>query len=269
MRKVIIFAALALLVPPVKAEELLLPGLPGMKMDVSAPAGEAEVRRPDAQKVLADLSAELRLSAKQEERIAAAVDKKGKDFDRLLKAYDKASAEEKKWRYQANELKYEMARINKGMPDAIRDFLDDDQRQTYDAMLAARNKPAAPETRSEAAPAAPAVEAPRSVKRRKLIKRRKTKAVNEAADALSPVPGAPPAAAGAVEEEPGQVMVDRGPSSVQAVSRSRKKRVLKKKAAPVAGGAPAEDIMAGEPAGAKPTGKEAPADEAEDIGSYP
>lgn len=268
MRKMIIFAALALLAPSVKAEELLLPGLPGMKMDVSAPAGEAEISRPDAQKVLADLSAELRLSAKQEERITAAVDKKGKDFDKLLKEYDKASAEEKKWRYQVNELKYEMARINKDMPDAIRDFLDDDQRQTYDAMLAAKNKPAAaPETRIEAAPAVePVAEAPKPARKRKLIKRKKPKAAGEASDALSPA--APPAAAGAVEEEPGQVMVDRDPASAQAAAGSRKKRALKKKAA-VQEPAPVDDIMANEPAGAKPTGKEVPADAAEDAGSYP
>ncbi len=241
MKKLIVCAALALLAPSVKAEEQLLTGLPGIDAVAPAPAVEADIQRPDSQKVLADLGADLRLSAKQEQRIKAAVDKKSKNFDKLFKEYDKTSAEEKKWRFKANELKYEMTRISKDLPDAIREFLDEDQRQTYDAMLAARKKPAE-------APAEVSV----PVKKRKLVKRKKAKAVGESAAPVSPD----------MEEEPGQVVVDKAPAA------PRKKRALKKKATPSVQ-EPIEDIMADEPAGAKPTGKEAPADADEDAGSYP
>ncbi|MEI7480814.1 MAG: hypothetical protein WCK75_00545 [Elusimicrobiota bacterium] len=244
-RKVIICAALALLAPSVKAADQLLPALPGMETAMSAPAAEADIQRPDSQKVLADLSADLRLSTKQEQRIKSAVDKKSKNFDKLFKEYDKASAEEKKWRFKVNELKYEMTRISKDLPDAIREFLDDDQRQTYDAMLAARKKPA------EAS-----VDASKPVKKRKVIKRKKAKAGGESA---APLPTD-------IDEEAGQVVVDKAPAADQAAP--RKKRALKKKAAPAVQ-EPVDDIMADEPAGAKPTGKESPAEADEDAGSYP
>ena len=263
MRKIIVFAALALLTASVKAEELLLPGIDSVKAGSSAPAGEAEVARPDSQKVLAGLVTELRLSSKQEERIAAVVDKKSKEFDKLSAEYAKVSAEEKKWQYKANELKYEMSRINTNMPDAIRDLLDDDQRQTYDAMLAAKDKPAAPEVKTEAVPAV------KPAKRRKLIKRRKPKAGSSAA--LTPA-AVPPAAEAAAEEGPGRVMIDNEPAAAPAAAGPGKKRALKNKTAAPAPDAPAENIMANEPAPAKPAVKEAPIEDAadmEDAGSYP
>mgnify|MGYP001614336053 CR=1 FL=1 len=149
MKKTFIFMALAWPVA-VRAGEALAQGLPGMSLD--APAAEsttppscfaressasAQFQRPDADRILSDLSAELRLSSKQEERITEAVDRKGKDFDKLLREYDKAAAEEKKWRYKVNELKYGMNGISKGIPDVIREFLDDDQRQNFfDALTA-------------------------------------------------------------------------------------------------------------------------------------
>ena len=236
MRKVIVFAALVLLARQVKAGELALPGLAGMSADAAAPVAEVDIQRPDSKKVLAGLTAELRLSAKQEKRITAAVDRKGKDFDKLLKEYDDAATEEKKWGYRANELKHDMGRINKDIPDAIRDLLDADQRQTYDALLAAKNKPAAPvalpagapETKIEAAPAKAAGEVVKPVRKRRVVRRKKIKAGSEAAGAQAPI-AAPPAA----------------------------------------GGAPIMDTAASEPAGAKPTGKEAPGDAAQDAGSYP
>ena len=290
MRNVIIFAAIALLAPLVKAGETQSPDLPEMNEDVSGPAGEADVSRPDSQKILAGLTAELRLSAKQEEHIAAAIDAKSKSFDKLLKEYDKASAEETKWRYKVNDLKYGMGKLNKELPDAIRDFLDDDQRQSYDALLAARNKPAPKNDRHAAAreaqaasdgsvaPAEPAAAA-KLVKKRKLVKRKKLKKGGRSAAALSAAPAAPPAAAVDEEEDSGQVMVDKEPAAAKTAgpaSGPGKKRALKKKAQPAARAAPpaeeaapAEDIMANEPAGSDPTGKEAPAKDEEDAGSYP
>ena len=286
-------AALALLAAPLKAAAGR-----GVKAGAAAPAAAAEVRRPDAQKVLADLTAKLRLSSQQQERITADVDQKSKDFDKLYSEYARTTAEEKKWRAQANDLKTEMARVYKDMQTAIRDFLDDDQRQSYDALLAARNKQSSLNGR-QADPAASGIEAgsapaPKTVvKKRKLVKRKKLKtgikaappAAEEAPAAAPSVDEGAPAAvsdAGAdFEEDSGQVMVDKEPAAAQAAAGPRKKRVLKKKIpapAPAAPpedsadsepAAPAEDIMANEPAGAKPTGKEAPADEAEDAGSYP
>lgn len=257
MKKVFIFTALALLAQSVMAGEPLPPGLPGMSGD-AAPAGEsAQPQRPDAARILSDLSAELRLSSRQEERITEAINRKGKDFDKLLKEYDKAYAEEKKWRYKVNELKYGMSGINKGIPDAIRDFLDDDQRQTFDSILenARKGRPAA--VAQETAPAAePAADAPKPAKKRKLIKKRKPRAGTEPAGGTSAAP-----AAAAPEDEPGLTMVDKDTSSGAAAA-PRKKRVIRKKAP-----APAAEAAPDEPAGAQPTGKEAPVEE--DAGSYP
>jgi len=90
------------------------------------------------------------------------------------------------------------------------------------------------------------------VKKRRVLKRKKV------VTGAEPAPAAVPA-----EEEAGQVMVDKEPAAPQPAA--RKKRVLRKKAAPAA---PAADMGPGEPAGAKPTGQEAPPAE-EDAGSYP
>ena len=253
MKKTLIFMALALLAPSVGAEEPSLQGLPGMDPDA---AESAQLQRPDAARILSDLSAELRLSSKQEERITAAVNRKGKDFDKLLKEYDKAAAEEKKWRFKVNELKYGMNSISKSVPDVIREFLDDDQRQNFDSMLENLRKGRAAAVTREAAPAVDAPKPP--AKKRKLIKKRRPRAGTVSADELSDAP-----ADVAPEDEPGLTMVDKDTSGAAAAP--RKKRVLRKKApAPSQGGAAAGS---GQPAGAQPTGKEAPVEE--DAGSYP
>jgi hypothetical protein len=262
MKKMFIFIALALLAPSVRADEPLPPGLPGVNAD-AAPAGESsQLQRPDAARILSDLSAELRLSSKQEERITEAVNKKGKDFDKLLKEYDNASAEEKKWRYKVNELKHGMDGINKSIPDLIRDFLDDDQRQNFDSMLANMRKSKEPAVTQEAAPAEPAVDTQKPVKKRRLIKKRKPRPGTEPAAEPSAAPDAAAPGVVAPEDEPGLTMVDKDTSSGAAAAPKKKKRVLRKKAH-----APAADIGAGEPAGAQPTGKDAPVEG--DAGSYP
>ena len=285
MRKAIIIAALALLSPAVKAGDAQPPDLPAVKEDVPGQAPESDVSRPDSQKILAGLTAELRLSAKQEAHISSAIDARSKSFDKLLKDYDKASAEETTWRNKVNDLKRQMVKINKELPDAIRDFLDDDQRQSYDALRAARNKPApgidrpaaAPEAAAQAGPAAAPTH--KLVKRRKLVKRKKNRAGGRSAEALTEAPAAPPAAAGEAEEDSGQVMVDKEPAAAKpprTASGTGKKRVLRKKTAhaartapPAKEAAPAEDIMANEPADSDTAGKEAPAKAEEDAGSYP
>ncbi|HBB66907.1 MAG: hypothetical protein A2X28_04800 [Elusimicrobia bacterium GWA2_56_46] len=253
MKTMLILAALLLPASPVKADDLLLPGLPGMQENPAAEAGEVRTQRPDAQRALAELSAELRLSAKQEERITAAMDKKSRDFDKLLKEYDQVSAEEKKWRYKGNELKYEMARISKEMPDLIRDFLDDDQRQTYDAMLAAGNKPAQPEIKKDEPQAAPGfAEEPKPARKKRPVRRRKLPRSSNAvpgSEAAAPAAPALPAAAAPPEEEPGLMMVDNEQPAV-APSAPKKRRGLRKKAASA--------------------GKESPAPETDEAaGTYP
>lgn len=212
-------------------------------------AAESQVvlQRPDAQKIMDELRATLKLSSRQEDRLAKAVGQKTKEFDRNLAELEKNAAEEKKWLRKVNENKEVLAGINSGMPDLIREYLDDEQRHLYDELLAARNKPApAAEPAVEAGAAADGT-AVKPGKKRRLVRRRKLPA------------GAPAAAPG--EDDAGGVMVDKEP----AAAPGGKKRVLRKKtAAP-----PPEEVEAPSgPAGAAPTGKEAPTVE-EDAGSYP
>jgi len=190
------------------------------------------VQRPDADKIMSELSTALRLSSKQEDRISSAVAKKTKEFDKLLKEYEKNAAEEKKWRYKANATRHEMVKLKRELPDTVREFLDDAQRESYDELLQSGKKAGGDAVQAEEGAAKPA-------KKKRLIRRKKV----PAGDAVAPG-----------EEEAGQTMVDK---EVQAAP--RKKKILKKK--PV----PAE---AEEASGSKPTGKEA-APEDEDAGAYP
>jgi len=219
---------------------------PVSRAEKTEAADAAPVQRPDARKIMSELSTALRLSSKQEERIAAAVGKQSAAFDKQMKEFEKNAAEEKKWRYKMNESRFNMVKINRDLPDVIREFLDDDQRQSYDELLEAGKKPAALEQ------AAPGSEegAPKPAKKKRLIKRKKLPA------------GAPAAAQG--EEEAGQTMVDK-----EVTPAPRKmKRVLKKKAPKAEPAVEETPAAEEEPAGAKPTGKEA-APEEEDAGSYP
>ena len=218
------------------------------------------VQRPDAPAIMAALSAALRLSSKQEERISAAIKKKTAEFDKLMKEFDRNSAEEKKWRYKMNENQHGMTQIDKDIPDLVRESLDDEQRQAYDKLLEARQKPAAaPEESSAvvASPAAQAAAAGKPVKKRRLVRRKKVKGAAAAAPAPSPAPVA--------GDEAGSVMVDKDtvPTAQPAEKKPRapKKRQLTKDAAPA--GNQDEGL-----AGSSPTGKEAPAED-EDAGSYP
>lgn len=228
----------ALLLPAVAfGQELTSADLEGMPGLEETAAGT--VRRPDTQRIMSELSAGLRLSSKQEDRIDSAVKKKASEFDRLMKEYEKYAAEEKKWRLKANEARYAMLKINRDMPDTVREFLDDEQREAYDAMLDAAAPPAA---KPAAKPAAS-----RPAAKKKLVKRKK---------AAAPAPA---------DDEAGQVMVD-GDTPKAAP----KKRILKKKApAP----APAqEEGERGYPPGSRNNPAAAAlAEEADDaeVGSYP
>lgn len=234
MKKILVCALLGL-PAAVYCQELTtveLGGAPAMQ-EPEAGASEA-LQRPDAQRIMSGLSAELRLSSKQEERIGAAVRKKTEEFEKLMREYEKNSAEEKKWRYKANESRYGMARIHRELPDTVREFLDDEQREAYDRLLEAERKPAAPAVAAQES-------APKPAKKKKLVRRRKVQAP-------------------AGEDEAGQVMVD-GDTPKPAPG---KKRVLRRKAsaapAPAAEAQPAPEPPAEEPA--------APAEE-EGGGFYP
>ncbi len=250
MKKTLALAVLLLPGGSLSAGDLP-PGLPGISPEAAGGALRAFTEGIDAMWILADFGTELRLSSSQEGRITRVVDKKGKEFDALFREYEKADAEEKKWSYKVNDLKYRLGGIHRSIPDSIREFLDDEQRLNFDTMLAARRNPqpaAFPEAVSGTKPedAASAVAAPKPLKKKKRLIRRKR---------------LPPAGAAAVipAEEAGQTMVDQDSSPAQKPA-PRKRRVLRKKAS---SSAPAE---AAEPEPA-PAAKEAPA--AEGAGSYP
>ncbi len=141
----------------------------------AAPATEAVLRRPDAQGILADLSAALRLSSKQQDRISSAIKKKASDFDKLMTEYGDDTEQEKKWRYKADDARYKMLKIDRDLPDTIRDFLDDEQRDAFDNLIAARKKAAQEAARAAEKPETKAVPAP--VKKRRLIRVRRLKRV--------------------------------------------------------------------------------------------
>lgn len=205
---------------------------PARLEDIGAPAPA----RPNPAKMMSEISAALRLSSKQEDRIAKAVDKRTADFDKVMKEYVKASDEEKRWRFKMNEARYELVKITRSLPDTVRDYLDDEQREAFDELIESRRKPAGGELEEGAAPP-PA--------RKKLIKRKKAPA---------------PAAGPAEDPEGGQTLVDK-----EAPKAGPKRKLVKRKKAPAAKAAPAP--APAEPAAEEPAA-EAPAAE-EDAGSYP
>ena len=151
-----------------------------------------------------ELSAALRLSSGQEQRISDAVNRKTAQFDKLMKEFDRNSEEEKNWRYKMNASRYEMVKLNRGIPDTIREFLDDEQREKYDSMVTADNKPAAAVSPAAETPA-PAVRASKPRKMKRVLRRKK-------AQVQAPAPAAPAAAVPA-DDEAGQVMVDKEPAA--------------------------------------------------------
>ena len=229
--------------------------------EAPAAADEGEpAQRPDASRLMSEISAPLRLSSKQEERISSAVSKKAAEFDKRMKEFEKASAEERSWRFKMNEARHAMQKIDRDLPDTVRDYLDDEQREAYDALLAPKEKPARPEPSVAAAPAEEA--APKAVKKRRMVRRKKAPAAVRGA-----APAAPGAEAPAAEEEGGQVMVDK--ESAPAPKKRRLVRRKKVPSAPAAKPAPAQEPAA-EPAPEKPAAPAADqAAQDADGGYYP
>lgn len=186
MKKIII-AALFCLPGSLLAQELssadldAMPGVKGSKEEASAP-----VPRPDAQGIMADLSTSLRLSSKQEQRISSAMKKQASEFDKLLREYDKSAEEEKKWRFKMNDARYRMLKLNRDIPDVIRGYLDDEQREAFDAMVAEKRRKAAAAAAPAQGPAAKPAAKP--VRKKRLVRRKKPAAPKAAAPAPRPAP---------------------------------------------------------------------------------
>ncbi|MFH1619552.1 MAG: hypothetical protein ABIG11_06565 [bacterium] len=143
-----------------------------------ATEADMPVEAPSADKIVSDISMPLRLSSRQEERIKSALKSLQKKFRRLDKDFKEASSEARKWRFRANDLRYEMLKLQKTIPDIVRPLLDPEQKERYDAMLA----PAAPRTalpgfapqQEDPAAVQPAKQAkPAAVKKKRRVRRRK------------------------------------------------------------------------------------------------
>ena len=264
MKEILIFALLALPAAVCAQEEgraLLGVEEPAAdKASAAAPAdqaagGDEPAQRPDAARLMSEISAPLRLSSKQEERISAAVAKKAAEFDKRMKDYEKASSEERAWRFKMNEARYAMQKLDRDLPDTVRDFLDDEQREAYEALLAAKEKAARPEPAVSAAPSAEEG-APKPGKKRRLVRRKKAPAA---------VRGETPAAGtAAAREEEGGVMVDKEGAAAPKKRRLVRRKKVRAAAAPAA--APESPAAPGKPAEA-PAGDQAAQDA--EGGYYP
>ena len=213
--------------------------LTGEEPGAAAPAKLEEIgapppARPNPQKIMSEISAALRLSSKQEDRISAAMNKKAAEFDKLMKEFERTSAEEKKWRFKMNDARRAMAKLTRDLPDTVREYLDDEQRESFDELIESRRQQAGG-SEEGAAPA----------KKKKMIKRKK-----------APAPEAGPADG----EEAGQTMVDK-----EAPKAGPKRKLVKRKKGPAPKAAPAPAPE--EPAAEEPAAEAPPAEE--DAGSYP
>ncbi|MBU4491321.1 MAG: hypothetical protein KKD69_02550 [Euryarchaeota archaeon] len=100
-----------------------------------------KISRPEADKIVLSVSTKLKFSAKQEERITDALKKETSKFDKTFDDYRIAEEKEKKWRSEMNNLRYEMFRINMGIPNVIRDYLDEEQKEAFDRMIEEKMAP--------------------------------------------------------------------------------------------------------------------------------
>ena len=99
------------------------------------------IRRPESTRIVLSISTKLRLSTKQEERITNALKKETRKFDKAFDSYRMAEEKEKKWRAEMNNLRYDMLKINMGISDVVRDYLDEEQKEIFDTMIEQRMAP--------------------------------------------------------------------------------------------------------------------------------
>lgn len=119
------------------------PACAGQKAaDAGKPVEETEltIKKPDSEEIVAYLTMPLRFSSKQENRIKAALKNIEKKFGKLSREHALAVTEAKKWRFKISDLRYEMNKLNKTIPDTIRPLLDSEQREKFDQMLAQGQK---------------------------------------------------------------------------------------------------------------------------------
>jgi len=182
-----------ILLPAAAIAAVLITAAIAADLNIPEEPGAFTVPRPEARSVISDLGVRLRLSAKQEERISSAIQKQTRDFDRIFKEYERAAAEEKKWRYKMNEHRYSLSLISRGIPDLVREYLDEEQRETFDTLLDERRKPVAEIKKSQPQAAEKPAETKAPAKKRVLVKKKKAPAKPR------PAPAAPEPA-----EEPQQ-----------------------------------------------------------------
>jgi len=142
-------------------------------------AQEEEIKRPEPMTILNLISTELRLSSKQEDRIKKSLEKEVKDFDKIMSEYEKKYKELKKLEYETNELKYKMIKINKNIPDVIREFLDDEQKIKFDKIINPPPKKESKEVKEEKKePDEKISEQTKPTKKKKILVKRKKKPLN-------------------------------------------------------------------------------------------
>lgn len=114
----------------------------------AAPVAEEVYKRPDGHRMLLEIRAAVKPSANQEKKIAALIGEWVSDFDSLIMGYEKTK--KKKREDEMRSKLTEMEALNGRMRDAIRVFLDYEQRQAYDEMLPASGSPPPAEAKAPA-----------------------------------------------------------------------------------------------------------------------
>ncbi len=113
------------------------------------------VERPDTAKIMAELSIPLKLSTKQENRIKTGLKSIEARFDKIDIEQKEAMVEARKWKFKLNDIRYEMNKLKKIIPDIIREQLDPEQRGKFDQMQDEKQSAKKPEMLPDSAAAQP------------------------------------------------------------------------------------------------------------------
>ncbi|MBI4655541.1 MAG: hypothetical protein HY746_02215 [Elusimicrobia bacterium] len=149
-----------------------------------------EIQKPNPEAIMADISGALRLSSKQEDRILSAIKKESSMFDDVFQEYENASKEEKKWRIKMNDFRHKLIQITKGIPELIRSYLDDEQRESFDKMIEKKRQSRQEEIKPAGAEKQPPQEIKSPKKKKKLIRvKRKKKPVHQQTPVQETEPG--------------------------------------------------------------------------------
>lgn len=221
---------------------------PGMIKPPPIEETESPIEKIDASRVVSDLTMPLKFSSRQEERVKSALQDVEKEFGKLEKEHQAAREEARKWRYKINDLRHEMLKLTKTIPDAIRPLLDPEQREKFDAMIEQAQEAKRREQQVSQEPPAGDIPPGQPVRRKRRVKR--------------PVSGQPAAQEPSLQE---QGVVTEGP--VQETQPVRRRKKIRK---PVLEQSQPETPV---PPGSEPTGRQMPpqGEGTEEIpsGSYP